>query len=105
RLEALSDIRARRARMKQLQSKASDTSSNASSEEGEIVCRGGSEMEISGDEGIGLGSETIPAGTDKGDESIDNKLPKKRPAGRLEESEGGSSNLFAEDRYHFLMVV
>ncbi|CDI84491.1 hypothetical protein, conserved [Eimeria acervulina] len=97
RLEALSDIRARRARMKQLQTKASDSSSEGSSEEGEIVVGGGSEMEISGDEGID-GEETIPASSRVNEEQTDTAkqtASRKRPAARAEEGEG---SLFAEDR-------
>ena len=53
-----------------------------SSEEGEIVVGGGSEMEISGDEGID-GEETIPASSRVNEEQTDTAkqtASRKRPA-------------------------
>ncbi|XP_026190204.1 RNA polymerase-associated protein RTF1 homolog [Cyclospora cayetanensis] len=99
RLEALSDIRARRARMKQLQSKASDTSSNAS-EEGEIQSREGSEMEFSSEAEGPPSDAEAPQTPKKPPEEIPEpkSVSKKRPAARPDE---GDASLFAEDRLDF----
>ncbi|OEH80319.1 RNA polymerase-associated protein rtf1 [Cyclospora cayetanensis] len=127
RLEALSDIRARRARMKQLQSKASDTScmfafrvvdprmgsrlqltlafegwwiaANAS-EEGEIQSREGSEMEFSSEAEGPPSDAEAPQTPKKPPEEIPEpkSVSKKRPAARPDE---GDASLFAEDRLDF----
>ncbi|KAL8426741.1 hypothetical protein Efla_002255 [Eimeria flavescens] len=104
RLEALSDIRARRARMKQLQSKASDSSSHDSGEEGEIREREGSEMDFTSETEAAAASAEAETPLHSAAAKMQQEEPlsdlkstqKKRLAVRAEE--GGDANLFAEER-------